>query len=144
MEEPIEYPIDGACQCGQIRYKVHALPLWVGVCHCTECQKLSASAFSIKLVLSSSALEVSGEEAHWERLSNNGNRNIAHFCPTCGNRIYHSNPDEPDIVRLKGGTLPDTRIVKPTAHIWTSEKQDWVVIPDDVDQFETQPGRPEE
>ena len=143
MDEAIHYPIDGACQCGKITYKVHAPPLWVGVCHCKECQKLSSSAFSVTLVFSSDSFEVRGEESQWERLADNGNRNIAHFCPTCGNRIYHSNPDEPEYIRLKGGgALSDQRIVKPTAHVWTSEKQDWVDIPEGVDQYETLVGPP--
>jgi hypothetical protein len=134
-----EYPVDGACQCGQINYKITSPPLWVGVCHCTECQKLSASAFSITLVFASKSFEVEGELKHWERSSASGHRNIAHFCPTCGNRIYHTNPDQPEIIRLKGGTLSNTKIIRPSAHTWVREKQDWVTIPEGVEQFDTQP-----
>ena len=29
----------GGCLCGQVRYSANAEPAFVGVCHCTHCQK---------------------------------------------------------------------------------------------------------
>lgn len=37
--------IDGGCQCGDITYEANADPEKVFICHCTDCQALSASAF---------------------------------------------------------------------------------------------------
>ena len=45
------YPVEGACQCGGVRYKLLAEPLMVMACHCKECQKLSTSAFSLTAVV---------------------------------------------------------------------------------------------
>jgi hypothetical protein len=75
----------------------------------------------------------------WSRLADNGNTNGAKFCPGCGNRIYHFNPNNPDKIKLKPSTLSDTRVIKPSMHIWTSEKQDWFALPEGVDIFEKQP-----
>ena len=45
----------------------------------------------------------------------------------------------PEVVRLKPGTLDDTAVLKPVAHVWTKRAQPWVEIPDDLPSFETQP-----
>lgn len=139
MEE-ISYPIQGSCQCGSITYELLAPPLMVIACHCKECQKLSTSAFSITAIVHSSSVEFHGDLKQWERVADSGNINGAKFCPTCGNRIFHFNPSEPEKIKLKPSNLTDTRIIKPTAHIWVSEKQEWFQIPAGVSVFEKQLG----
>ncbi len=37
--------IDGGCHCGYIAYEAEADPDRVEICHCTDCQTLSGSAF---------------------------------------------------------------------------------------------------
>ena len=37
--------IDGGCHCGFITYEADADPEKVSICHCTDCQRLSGSAF---------------------------------------------------------------------------------------------------
>jgi hypothetical protein len=39
--------IDGACHCGRISYEAEIDPDDVTICHCTDCQTLSGSAFRI-------------------------------------------------------------------------------------------------
>ncbi len=79
----------------------------------------------------------------WSRLADNGNTNGAKYCPGCSSRIYHFNPNDLDKIKiklkLKPSTLSDTRVIKPTMHIWMSEKQDWFVLPEGIDCFEKQP-----
>ena len=131
MEE-ITYPIQGACQCGAVTYELLSAPKLVAACHCTECQKLSTSAFSITAMIDASDVRFSGEMKDWSRPADSGNTSAAKFCPNCGNRLYHYNPQEPNKLKLKPSTLSDTRIIKPTVHIWVSEKQDWFDIPQGV------------
>ena len=135
----IQYPVPGSCQCGKVTYELLAAPITVVICHCRECQKLSTSAFSITAMVNRDDLRINGEMQAWERLAENGNRNCATFCPNCGNRIYHFNPAQPEIIKLKPGTLSDTRMIQPVMHVWTSEKQDWYQIPEGVEQYQKQP-----
>ncbi|WP_342343029.1 GFA family protein [Shewanella salipaludis] len=137
--EAIQYPIFGACQCGKVTYELLAPPTMVVACHCKECQKLSTSAFSITAMVEASNLVFKGEMQFWSRPADSGNRSDAMFCPSCGNRIYHVNPDEPDKIKLKPSNLSDTRLIQPTAHVWLSEKQAWFQVPDGVMQFDKQP-----
>jgi hypothetical protein len=39
--------IDGGCHCGAIAYEATIDPETVGICHCTDCQTLTSSAFRI-------------------------------------------------------------------------------------------------
>ena len=110
------------------------------VCHCRDCQKLSVSAFSMTMMVRREDLEiVRGELAAFDRPAASGNVARCYFCPTCSNRIYHENPAKPELVRLKPGTLDDTDIIQPDMHVWTSSKQAWVKLPDDMPCHETQP-----
>ncbi|NQZ80780.1 MAG: GFA family protein [Colwellia sp.] len=137
----MDYPINGACQCGQLTYKLHKKPIMVLACHCTECQKLSTSPFSITAIVEASAIEFSGKMNKWSRVADSGNKNNAMFCPTCGNRIYHYNPDDKETIKLKlkPVSLTDDRIFIPSAHVWVCEKLSWYKLPDDVQVFDKQP-----
>mgnify|MGYP000211515064 FL=1 len=135
----IQYPIEGSCQCGNVTYELLAPPLMVAACHCKECQKLSTSAFSITAMVNADSVKFKGPMKDWSRNSDSGNISAAKFCPGCGNRLYHFNPNEPDKIKLKPSNLSDTRIINPTIHVWVSEKQDWYQIPDGVKAFDKQP-----
>ena len=139
MSENAEYPISGSCQCGNITYQLTAPPLVIAACHCRECQKLSTSAFSITAMVKADTLKIDGNLKHWERSSDSGAINAAEFCPDCGNRIYHFNPEKPDVLKLKPSTLSDTSIIKPTMHIWVEMKQGWYDIPEGVEQYDRSP-----
>ena len=40
-------PNKGQCRCGQIQFEVNSKPLITMVCHCTGCQRMTASAYSL-------------------------------------------------------------------------------------------------
>ena len=129
----------GACQCGAVRYEVRTAPVVTAVCHCLDCQKFSASAFSLTMVIDTDAFHLlSGELTVYERPTAAGGVAECYACPTCSNRVYHRNPDKPEFIRLKPGGLDDKSVIRPELHCWTSRAQSWVEIPDDLPNFEHQ------
>src|SRR3546814_16148897 len=44
-------PWDGGCRCGRTRFRVSAPPLLAEACHCTGCQRMTASAYSLSLAV---------------------------------------------------------------------------------------------
>ncbi len=110
-------------------------------CHCTECQKLSTSPFSVTAIVNSSAIEFVGELKEWSRVADSGNKNTAKFCYACGNRIYHFNPDDSETIKLKlkPVNLVNPEIFEPVAHVWVCEKLSWYHIPEGTKVFEKQP-----
>ena len=133
-------PFTGTCQCGEVRYKINAEPLITVACHCRDCQKLSASAFSLTMLIPEEAFELSsGTLKVFERPADRGGTAVCYFCGTCGNRVYHRNPQLPGYLRLKPGGLDDTSQILPQAHVWTSRAQPWFEFPAGVPTYETQP-----
>ena len=125
--------IEGGCQCGRVRYRVEGKSFGLAVCHCTECQRQSGSAFGMSLGIASGAFKLrSGALKTFEVKCDSGRVKTCAFCPECGTRIYHQIGNG---MSLKAGTLDDTSWLKPDAHYWTMRKQSWVVIPDGVAQF---------
>lgn len=118
----------GGCQCGRVRYAFDdAAALTLYCCHCLECQRQSTSAFGMSLLLPEDALELTGDAlATWERGTDRGTRNRAHFCRSCGVRIFHRPSGRGGIVALKAGTLDDASELDPVGHIWFSRAQPWV------------------
>ncbi|OLQ93757.1 hypothetical protein BIY21_11110 [Vibrio ponticus] len=137
----MSYPIEGKCQCGQVTYQLKAAPQMVAACHCTECQKLATAPFSVTAVVKAEDIEFSGEMGEWSRPTDSGNINAAKFCTGCGNRIYHLNPQEPQLIKLKlkPVALEDDSIFEPKVHVWVKEKVSWYQIPEGVKALDGQP-----
>ena len=62
MRSGNEVPQTGGCQCGAIRYEIREAPHLVYTCHCTECQRLTGSAFSMALAVSAGVFHFAGTE----------------------------------------------------------------------------------
>jgi hypothetical protein len=131
--------VTGGCQCGQVRYRITAPLANAYTCHCTECQKQSASAFSMAIPIALADLELTGETAAIERPTDSGAVTTCTFCPACGSRLYHQNTRSPGRASLKVGCLDDTSQIRPVCHLWVSKKQPWVVLDPELPAYDTQP-----
>jgi len=135
-------PYAGGCQCGAVRYEIDAEPAGLSVCHCTDCQRQSGSAFSMSLrVAGASVRFVKGSAKTFQMSGESGKPKNCAFCPDCGTRLYHALPGSPWFM-IKPGTLDDPSAFAPVAHIWTRSKQPWVVLPDGMLAFEKGPPDP--
>jgi hypothetical protein len=123
-----------------VRYRLEGDPITLAVCHCSECQRQSGSAFGMSLVVKSEAFELlAGAPRKFTRSSDSGRRLHCFFCPDCGNRIYHEREGSRGTVNVKAGTLDDRSWLVPAVHVWTAEKQPWVRIDEGTPCFEGQP-----
>ncbi len=136
-----QMPLAGGCQCGAVRYELKATPMRPIICHCTECQKQTASAFGMTLPVLRRDLELlSGDLKDWRRPAESGRELACYFCPECGTRLYHSSSMGPEFWHLKPGTLDDTSWLEPVAQVWTKSAQPWLRLANDLTSF---PGQPE-
>ena len=53
---------EGGCRCGQVRIKMTAPPFLTMACHCTGCQRMTGSAFSLSAAYPSNAFSVTQGE----------------------------------------------------------------------------------
>ena len=53
-----QWPVEGGCSCGAVRYRLASDPMFVHCCHCLNCQRQTGSAFVINLLIEADRLEV--------------------------------------------------------------------------------------
>lgn len=129
-------PMNGGCQCGAVRYQAHAYPATFYLCHCSECQKQSSSAFGESVRFAREDITVSGALGIYERKASSGMLRCE-FCTQCGTRLFHYRAS--DYMNIKGGSFDDISWLVPAGHIWTSSKQPWIKIGADELQYAKQP-----
>jgi hypothetical protein len=132
-------PLTGGCQCGNVTYELSGLPVVFYLCHCTECQKQSSSAFGESLQVRKADLAITGNYKTYTRSSDSGFPLRCDFCPDCGTRLFHRRDNRSEVLNIKAGTLNDTTWLKPAGHIWAKSKQTWFEIGPDELAYDTQP-----
>ena len=130
-----EFPLTGGCQCGAVRFELKEAPVVFYLCHCTECQKQSSSAFGESVRIDPAAISVEGPRRVWERDGSKGPMRCE-FCAECGTRLFHVRQGS---FNIKGGTFDDRSWMIPAGHIWTGSKQPFFAIGADEIAYERQP-----
>ena len=65
--------VDGSCHCGYITYQAEIDPGRVIICHCTDCQVLSSSAFRMIVVAEKGSFRLlSGEPTVYVKTADSG------------------------------------------------------------------------
>ena len=119
--------IDGACHCGYITYRAEIDPDKVIICHCTDCQTLSGSAYrSVAFVHDGSFELLSGVLKAYIKTADSGNRRAQTFCPECGSPIYAASPgDDPKAMGIRVGTCRQRDEMRPKSRYWVNSAQSW-------------------
>ena len=124
--------LSGGCGCGEVRYFLRNLPLFVHACHCLDCQRASGSAFGITVIVLESDI-VSDQERFVPKLSDAHRTRF--ICESCEDVVYRTASNHPATALLRSQTLDDMRILEINAHIWTEEKHAWLELPAHVPRF---------
>ena len=81
--------IDGSCHCGRIAYEAEIDPESVVICHCTDCQTHSGTAFGVVVGIVESKFQLqTGNLKTYNKIAESGTPRALAFCPECGTRIY--------------------------------------------------------
>lgn len=130
----------GGCQCGTLRYEITGKTGPLYACHCLECRKLTASAFSMSLMVRRENFRFTqGEPKVWTRPTDSGNMLDCLFCPDCGSRICHIARGNSEFITLKPGSLDDPVDFANAIHIWTKRKLPGFEIPAGAERWEGEP-----
>ena len=121
---------EGGCLCGAVRFKAEGEPVNVRICHCRNCQKAMGSPFFARALFEQSAITVQGETACYP----SSDQLDRVFCPRCGTRLFAWRK-----LGTRAGValaaFDDRNAFAPTAHMWVSEKMDWVRLDDGLPQY---------
>lgn len=128
--------IDGRCLCGHLTYRARIDPDMVAVCHCSDCQNHSGTAYGVVVAMVGDFELLSGQMKTWTKTADSGNRRDLTFCPECGTRIYAANSDgSPGFVGLRVGTVTQRAALKPRMQVWCESALPWVEDLTDLPRF---------
>lgn len=122
-----DFPVEGGCQCGAVRYRLEASPLSVYNCHCKDCQRFSGAGWSMSMIVRDGDFSVSGAVDTYARRAESGNVITMNFCSNCHGWLWND-PPAPGVKVVRAGTLDDLDWAAPVGNIWTQSKAAWAVI----------------
>jgi len=111
--------IDGGCHCGSITYEAEIDPNTVTVCHCTDCQTLSGSAFRVVVPAKGDGFKLlTGEPKIYVKTGESGRKRVQSFCRDCGTPIYSSDVTDPQMFNIRVGTVRQRAELRPKVQLW--------------------------
>jgi hypothetical protein len=125
-------PIEGGCDCREIRYRLTSGPMFVHCCHCRWCQRESGASFALNAMIEADRVELlagAPEVVHTPSASGKGQK--IWRCPSCRIAVWSNYAGAGPLIHfVRVGTLDNPDALPPDIHIFTSSKQPWVVLPE--------------
>src|SRR5271155_6248818 len=119
--------VDGRCHCGQIRYRAEIDESKVSICHCTDCQTLTGTAYRVSVPAAAAGFVLlSGAPKIYVKTAESGNQRAQAFCSDCGTPIYASDTKNPQTFALRVGTLAQRAALPAKHQIWFHSALPWV------------------
>lgn len=133
--------VNGACHCGQIKYEAEIDPATVAICHCTDCQTITGSAFRVNVIATKENLRMlCGEPKTYVKVAASGARRLQAFCANCGTSIYATTEMDPKAFGLRVGALAQRRQLIPKKQIWCDSALSWLGSIEGLPGVPGQPG----
>ena len=120
--------IDGQCHCGCVTYQADIDPEQVSICHCTDCQTLSGSAYRVTVICSGEQVQLTGAAPKiYGKTGDNGRTRFQHFCRECGSPLFTSGEDGgPHDWGIRWGSIRQRDRLKPVRQIWCRSAAPWI------------------
>src|ERR1700741_3210117 len=130
--------IDGGCHCGKITYTAEIDPEKVAICHCTDCQTLSGTAFRVSVSATKENFHLNGEPKIYVKTAESGGKRAQAFCPECGSPIYATAAENPQVFNIRLGTARQRDVLKPKSQGWYRSAREWINDLASIPRFEKQ------
>jgi hypothetical protein len=125
--------LDGRCLCGKVAYYCDGEPMTTLLCHCTDCQRQTGTAFSIVVGVDRDALHVDGAVSSFTTVGEDTGEAVhRQFCTACGSPIVSLPDATPDLAFIKAGTLNDRSWLEPEMEIWCRSAHPYVTFDDEL------------
>ena len=121
-----EPPFKGSCLCGSVHVHITAPPMLTLICHCRDCQKLTASAYSLTTMFPEDSFSCTGDLIAGG-LKSSGR--VHHFCKSCLNFIYSEIGEGSRRINLRTSILDVAALFEPFVELMSDHKMPWVSTP---------------
>ena len=133
--------IDGGCSCGAIKIDGEADPEKVQICHCTDCQTSTGTAFRVSIPVPGATFKMTGQPNYYlKTTADSGKPRLQAFCGSCASPIYSTTPGEgvqPSYM-VRVGILRQRDQLVPRRQNWFRSARSWVLNLDAVPKNEKQ------
>lgn len=132
--------IDGGCHCGQIKFRAEIDPEQVEICHCTDCQTLSGSAYRTVVPAEANSFElISGKPKLYAKTAEDGSQRLQAFCGECGSPLYSAPPQgEKGYFGIRVGAINQRDKLIPKNQCWARSAQPWTQDLSGMPRIETE------
>ena len=120
--------IDGACHCGAIAFTAEVDPETASICHCTDCQTMSGTAFRTVVRTTEDRFQmIRGTPKYYVKTAASGNPRVMAFCDHCGTQLWGcAGPENMGRISIRSGTLSQRDELAPRRQIWCQSAMPWV------------------
>src|SRR5882724_3495408 len=115
--------LTGGCQCGAVRYALHAMPTRPRICYCRMCQKQSGNVFGAYAGVHFDDFELTRGEISYFRSSDEADRG---FCAKFGTPLAYRHVDRPRIA-VTIGSLDDPARIEPEFFFGGEARVPWLI-----------------
>lgn len=129
-----------SCLCGSVALEIDAIVGDYVYCHCKSCRKSSGSAFAANVSVPIEACRITRGHSHMATYESSPGK-MRHFCSNCGSPMFTKVGVNPEVVRLRLGSLDTDFDHHPAAHIFVSDKAAWEAIEGTLPQFDQWPSK---
>jgi len=131
--------VDGGCHCGYIAYEAEIDPARVTICHCTDCQAGSGSAFRINVRSAEGSFKLlAGQLRFYVKTAESGNKRAQAFCPECGTPICSTTVTDQKVHVIRVGTIRQRAELPPRAMGWCRSMLGWATNLESLPRHEKQ------
>ena len=118
--------VHGSCHCGAVRYEASVDPDRTAICHCTDCQKLTGSAYRVSVPADGGSFRLlTGAPSVYVKMGDSGARRAQAFCGHCGSPLYTYDADAPGVYGLRVGCIDERGSLVPRKQKWCRSALAW-------------------
>ena len=132
--------VEGSCHCGAVRFEAEVLPERVGICHCTDCQVFSSSAFRTSAFVPGDDFRLlAGSPNCYEKTAESGTTRELWFCGQCGTHLWgRAGAADRPTYSVRVGVLAQRAELPPVAQVWCRSALPWLATVTSLRRIETQ------
>lgn len=118
--------VHGKCHCGRVSYVAEIDPQDVSICHCSDCQMMTGSAYRVSVRAPEATFRLLGAlPKTYIKTAESGTKRAHAFCPDCGTPAYSSAVENPPTYSLRVGCLEERAQLPPRKQIWCRSAVPW-------------------
>ena len=118
--------VHGSCHCGSVKYEALVHSERTAICHCTDCQNLTGSAYRVSVPADEGSFRlISGRPSVYVKIGASGSRRAQAFCSNCGSPLYTYDADDPKAYGLRVGCITERGQLVPKKQQWCRSALKW-------------------